>query len=97
MKDRTAASELAAFDAVDYATLTAPGLAWRGDGVVSALSGKWLEAGKNPLEPARASWLVAGSDGETPFFVAFDGFTGATATSLGTIQLRVKKIGGSLP
>lgn len=97
VKDRTAAGELAAFEAVDYAALTAPGLAWRGDGVVSAFSGKWLEAGKSPLEPTRASWLVAGSDGETPFFVAFDGFTGATGTSLGSIQLRVKKIGGSLP
>jgi hypothetical protein len=97
VKDRTAASELAAFEGVDHAVLTTPGLAWRGDGVVSAFSGKWLEPGKSPLEPVRATWLVAGSDGETPFFVAFDGFTGSTASSVGTIQLRVKRIGGSLP
>lgn len=97
VKERTAESELAAFDAVDNTALSAPGLAWRGDGIVSAFSGKWLETGKSPLAPESAAWLVAGADGETPFFVAFESFTGSTASSVGTVQLRVKKIGGSLP
>jgi hypothetical protein len=43
------------------------------------------------------AFLVAGSDGETPFFVSFEEFDGATATSAGKVTLRIKAIGGSLP
>lgn len=90
-------SELAAFDAVDYAALTDPALNYRADGIVTAFTDKWLEPGADPLAPAAFSWLVAGSDGETPFFVGFESFSGATSDSVGTIALRVKALGGSLP
>lgn len=93
----TADSELAAFDAVDLAKLTDPALNYRTDGIVTAFTDKWLEPGADPLAPAAFAWLVAGSDGETPFFVGFESFEGATSEKVGRIALRVKAIGGSLP
>jgi hypothetical protein len=95
--EKTAASELAGFDAPDEAALTASDLVWVRDGIISAFSNRWLKPGKSPLEPGAFSWLVAGSDGIEPFFVAFEGFDGATADSVGTVRMRVKAIGGSLP
>jgi len=94
---RTEASELARFDAVDYAAVSDPGLAYKGDGVISAFTDFWLQPKVTPLAPSDFSFLVAGSDGVTPFLVVFDSFTGATATSPGTVHLRFKKIGGGLP
>ncbi len=94
---RTATSELATFDAVDDAALSVPALNWAGDGIVSAFTGEWIDRSVDPPVPVRATWLVAGADGETPFFVAFESFIGATATSAGTVRLRVKKLTGSLP
>lgn len=95
--ERTAESELAAFDAVDAGVLMDPSTAWLSDGVISAFTNRWFEVGSDPLVPASHAWLVASSDGETPFFVGFESFTGATASSPGTIALRVKAIGGTLP
>lgn len=97
VSERTAASELAAFDAVDAAVLSAPSVAWLFDGVISAFTNRWFTVGSDPLEPAGLIWLVAGTDGETPYFVGFESFTGATAKSPGTVMLRVKAIQGSLP
>ena len=94
---RTAASELPAFDAVDFAALSKPELAYRGDGKRSAFTDRWLTPGSNPLAPRDVAFLVAGSDGETPFLVKFDSFTGATATSIGTAHLRVVAAKGTLP
>lgn len=96
VKKLTAASELGRFDAVTHAELSDPKLPWRGDRIVSAFSDKWIEPGSSPAAPASATWLVAASDGKTPFFVAFESFTGATANRPGTVRLRVKAIGGSL-
>ncbi|MBK6516861.1 MAG: HmuY family protein [Polyangiaceae bacterium] len=93
----TPESQLASFEAVDFAALTAPALEWRGDGVVSAFTGKWLDRTVDPLAPRELTWLVAGSDGETPFFVVFDSFEGASSNAAGVVHARVKKIGGSLP
>ncbi|NUP10386.1 MAG: hypothetical protein HOW73_30415 [Polyangiaceae bacterium] len=94
--ERTAESELALFDAVDYAALTAPGLAWRGDGVVSAFTGGWLTIG-DEIAVVEGTWVVAGKDGVTPFFVTFESVTGASPSAAGTIHLYVKKVGGTLP
>lgn len=94
---RTADSELAAFDGVTYEELSDPTLVWLKDGVVSAFTNRWLATGGDILAPAEYSWLVAGSDGETPFFIAFEGFDGATAETIGTARLRVKHINGTLP
>lgn len=93
----TPESQLASFEAVDLAALSAPTLEWRGDGVVSAFTGKWIDRTQDPLAPRELAWLVAGSDGETPFFVVFDSFEGATSSSVGLVGGRVKAIGGSLP
>lgn len=94
---KTADSEQPAFDAVTDPQLEATDLLWLKDGVVSAFTNRWTTPGVTPLEPAPFSWVVAGSDGETPFAVVFDGFDGATATSVGTVHLRVKHLQGSLP
>lgn len=94
---RTPESERPAFDAVDSASLADPSLVYLADGPVSAFTGAWLEAGVTPVAPASAAWLVAGADGTTPFLIAFDGFEGATSSGVGTVHLRVKRIGGSLP
>jgi hypothetical protein len=95
--EKTAASELGVFDAVDSQALSGSALEWLSDGVFSAFSGEWLVAGSDPLEPALATWLVAGADGVAPFFVGFESLEGAAATSVGTVHLRVKKLEGSLP
>ncbi|NUP13667.1 MAG: hypothetical protein HOW73_47130 [Polyangiaceae bacterium] len=95
--DLTPESELPAFDAVAYTDLTDASLSYRTDGVVTAFTDKWIEPGSNPLEPGMLAFLVAGADGETPFFVAFEKLTGATAESPGIVTMRIKAIGGSLP
>ncbi|NUO48810.1 MAG: hypothetical protein HOV80_08140 [Polyangiaceae bacterium] len=94
---RTETTELARFDAVDYQAISNAALAYKGDGVISAFTDFWTKAKVSPLEPAAYSFLVAGADGVTPFFVIFDSFTGATADNPGTVHMRVKKIGGGLP
>lgn len=95
--EKTAESELSSFESPDEATLTASDVVWVQDGVISAFSNRWLKPGASPLEPGAFSWLVAASDGIEPFFVAFEGFDGATADGVGTVRMRVKPIGGSLP
>lgn len=94
---RTADTEKPAFDAVDFAALTKPELVYRGDGKRSAFTDRWLVPGKSPLAPKDVAWLVAGSDGETPFLLRFDAFAGATATSVGTVHLEVRTAKGTLP
>jgi hypothetical protein len=97
VKTLTAASQLAAFDAVGEGELAAPPLPYASDGIVSAFTSKWLDIAADPLEVAPFTWLVAAADGETPYFVAFEGLTDATSTSPGTVHMRVKAIGGALP
>lgn len=93
--ERTAESELGRFEAVTFEALSDPALPWRGDRVVSAFSDQWIEPGSSPPEPAPAAWLVAGADGVTAFFVAFESFSNATGDHPGTVRLRVKHIGGN--
>ena len=95
--ERTPESELAGFDEVDADVLSSPTIAWLVDGVISAFTNRWFTVGSDPLEPAGLVWLVGGSDGETPFFVGFEAFGGATAASPGIVRLRVKAIQGTLP
>jgi hypothetical protein len=96
VRERTEDSELGKFDAVGYAELTDPALAWRGDGIVTAFTNKWLEPGVEPIAPAVITWFVVGSDGSSPFYIAFTEFVDAAATNPGTIKLRVKRLNGSL-
>lgn len=97
VKARTAASELGKFDAADWTFLNRPAFEYRGDGVVSAFTGKWRDP-ENPRKPAYEGWVVRASDGTTPFLLSFESFTGPTDASPGTVRLYVQKpTGGSLP
>ena len=84
----TPESELARFDAINAASFE--GQTLRGDRIVSAFSGLWTERGSSPLAPGKFAWLVVGADGKKRYLVGFARFEGATATSPGTIVMRVK-------
>jgi hypothetical protein len=87
---RTADSEQPAFDAVDYAALTSPNLAYRGDFVTSAFSDKWADLTASPPVPQPSTaFLVVAADGKSRFLVAFNAFEGADATTPGTVHLGV--------
>ncbi len=85
---RTPSTELERFEATDYARLTARGVLYAPDGVVSGFTGRWYEAGEPPL-PSLDAWLVEGAEGLSSFLVAFDGFEGADENGPGTVLLRV--------
>jgi hypothetical protein len=87
---KTAASEQARFDAVNAASLT--GQPFRGDRVVSAFGTLWLERGASPPAPSKTGWLVVGADGTAKYLVGFARFDGASATSPGTVVMRVKSV-----
>ncbi|MEA2753551.1 MAG: hypothetical protein QOI41_7694 [Myxococcales bacterium] len=87
---KTPESEQARFDAVNAASLSDQ--PFRGDRVVSAFGTLWLELGANPVAPSKTAWLVQGADGTSKYLVGFARFDGATATSPGTIAMRVKSV-----
>jgi hypothetical protein len=86
--NRDADTERPRFDAIDASKLA--GLTYRGDRVVSAFSGLWTERAVSPLAPRRSAWYVLGGDGKSKYLVGFARFEGATATSPGTVVMRVK-------
>lgn len=87
---KTPESEQAHFDSVNAASLA--NQPFRGDRVVSAFGTLWLETGANPVAPSKSAWLVQGADGTSKYLVGFARFDGATATSPGTIAMRVKSV-----
>ena len=87
---KTPESEQARFDGINAASLA--GQPFRGDRVVSAFGTLWLELGANPVAPSKSAWLVQGADGTSKYLVGFAKFDGATATSPGTIAMRVKSV-----
>jgi hypothetical protein len=89
---RTAASELPHFDEVGFTELDDPKVVYRGDRVVTAFSDLWIEAGSSPLEPTLAAWLAIANSGSDSTLVAFLSFTDPTATSPGTIDMRIKPV-----
>lgn len=82
-------NQKAAFDAVNAASLA--GQTFRGDRVVSAFGTLWLERGGSPPKPANSAWLVVGADGKN-YLLGFVRFDGATATTPGTVVMRVKAV-----
>jgi hypothetical protein len=91
VKKRTASSERPAFDAADEAALTAPGLAYRGDYVTSAFTGKWADARLTPPVPTPSTaFLVVGADGQSRFLVVARSFEGPSATTPGTVTLGIQ-------
>lgn len=91
VKDKTPASELAAFDDVDFATLADPALVYRGDRIVSAFDTAWYQTGTPPT-PSDAVWLVQSSDGERTFLIFVERFEGADDDTPRTLHLRVKPV-----
>lgn len=92
VKQRTAASEAARFEAVGYDTLADPAVPYRGDHITTAFTGRWLEPGANPPAPARdVAWLIQGADGESRFVAVIERFEGATDVSPGRVIIRVKQ------
>lgn len=87
---RDANTEKPKFDAVDASKLA--GQAFRGDRVVSAFSGLWTAPATSPLTPRKSAWYVLGADGKSKYLVGFARFEGATATSPGTVVMRVKGV-----
>ena len=87
---KTPDTEKARYDAVNAMSLA--GQTFRGDRVVSAFGTLWLEAGANPVAPAKVAWFVIGADGNKKFVLGFASFEGATATSPGIIVMRVKTV-----
>lgn len=88
--NRDEATEKPRFDAIDASKLA--GLPYRGDRVVSAFSSLWTERGVSPLTPRKNAWYVLGADGKSKYLVGFARFEGATATSPGTLVMRVKSV-----
>jgi hypothetical protein len=88
--DKTPESELAHFDAVNAASLA--GQPFRGDRIVSGFGTLWLERGVTPPAPSKTAWVVRGADNTSMYLVGFARFDGATATSPGTVVMRVKSV-----
>jgi hypothetical protein len=59
---------------------------------VSPFSNLWIEKGSNPPAPRNAAWFVVGADLTSKFLIGFASFEGATATSPGTIVMKVKPV-----
>ena len=85
---RTPESELARYDAITAKSFEGPTL--RGDRVISAFSGLWTQRNVSPAAPGSFAWLVVGAGGKARHLVGFSRFDGASATSPGTIVMRVK-------
>jgi hypothetical protein len=88
--NRTPSSEQAKFDAVNEQSFAGQPL--RGDRVVSAFSGLWIEKGSSPPRPGNFAWLVVGANGKSNYLVGFSKFVSASATSPGTVAMSVKPV-----
>ncbi|WP_394832476.1 HmuY family protein [Pendulispora rubella] len=86
VKTRTADGEKARFDAINWASFE--GKTLRGDRVISGFGDAWAD--RNARTPAYAAWVVTSAGGEKKYFIGFTSFENATATSPGTVALRIK-------
>lgn len=77
------------FDAVDNGPF--PGADFRGDGVVSAFTGLWLQKNVTPVAPANNAWYVQVDDTHK-YLLGFERFEGATDKAVGTIYMRIKNV-----
>ncbi|WP_437617011.1 HmuY family protein [Sorangium sp. So ce834] len=93
VKERTAASEEARFNAADHAALTDAAVAYRGDHIATAFTGRWLDRGASPPAPSKdAAWLVQSADGQSRYVAVIERFEGATDASPGRVIMRVKQV-----
>jgi hypothetical protein len=92
VQNRTADSELALFDGVDFAALSDAALAYRPDGVVTAFGQRWLEPGSDPLALSDSVWLVIGADGASKYLMKLSNLSGDPAKSSATLHLEAKSV-----
>lgn len=93
IKARTPENQADAFAAVDHDALTAPGLKYRGDRVVSAFTEAWADLTAEPPTLAKDdTWLVVGADGTSRFLVGFVGLENSTAERPGQVVMRIVKV-----
>jgi hypothetical protein len=92
VKLKTPEGELPRFDALSATALKDPKLTYRGDHIVSAFSGHWLEPSASPPAPAAAAWLVVSADGQSKYLVDFIRFEGTAADTPGTVVMKVKPV-----
>lgn len=88
LRATTADAELAAFDAVSFASLRTADLSYQEDRVLSSFTDTWFE-GQAPVEGA---WLVVSADGMSRHLLVFTGVEGATERSPGTLTLQVREV-----
>lgn len=88
-QQKTAASELFAFEAVDFTTLSNPDLTYRGDRIVSAFSDVWVDPSTTPPTFGNGCFRVVGANGRNHLIV-FTGIEGYDASSAGSVTLRVR-------
>jgi hypothetical protein len=75
------------FESVDFATLSAPNLEYRGDRIISIFSGNWLTRDVDgSVSPTEASWLVRGRDGKQFYSILM---RDVVATSAGVQRLKL--------
>jgi len=91
LEAKTPESERARFDAVNADSFV--GKAFRGDRIVSGFGELWVDRKVTPVIPAYAAWLVVGRDGKK-YLLGFRAFDGATATTPGTVVMRIKPVKG---
>jgi len=93
VKVLTPEGEAASFDAVDYDTLTAPELKYRGDRIVSAFTDAWVDRSvEPPTLPQDSTWLVVGADGKSRYLLGFTGLKNSTAQAAGTVVMRIQQV-----
>lgn len=89
----TPEGEIASFKAVDYEMLTAPGLKYRGDRIVSAFTEVWVDRALEPaVLPKDSTWLVVGADGKSRYLLGFTGLERSTAEAAGTVVMRIQQV-----
>lgn len=92
IKTRTAESELARFEALDFAALRAAAPGFRGDRVISVFSDVWVNRRVEPPAPRDATWLVTAADGVSRFLLYFESLADSTGDAAGSVTLRVRSL-----
>jgi hypothetical protein len=93
IKVLTPEAKEASFDAVSFATLTAPGLQYRGDRVVSAFTDAWVDSSPEPPTLSHDStWLVIGADGKSRYLLGFMALESSTAEAAGAVVMRIQQV-----
>jgi hypothetical protein len=89
---RSADSELAAFDEVDYATLSGDGVSWATDGVATAFAQRWLEPDSDPVALSDTVWLVLAADGASKYLMKFESLSGDLGNDTAMLSVRAKAV-----